>query len=206
VARSVTPPELLDDEGLLPDPQLDINLAERLLREAGVRVLPLTIHNAEGRDSSAEDAILFRPLVEAGLVELQHIQLSAEEFTERRREGRLPAFRVGWIADFPDADNFLHFLLSSKAQTIYSLGYRNEQLDKLTTEARVTIDPGQRKQLYRRAERLVHEDCPIIPLFHHRVHTAANGRVQGLRLHQTPPQVRFEDLWMDKAEKEEETR
>jgi ABC-type transport system substrate-binding protein len=202
VARTVTPPELLDDEGLLFEPTLDINLAERLLREAGVRTLPLTIYFAAGRDTSAEDTILFRPLVDAGLVELKHMELRAEEFAERRREGRLPAFRVGWIADFPDPDNFLYFHLHSKAQTVYSLGYRNTELDKLTTEARITIDPEQRKQLYRRAERLAYEDCPIIPLFHHRVYAAANGRVQGLRLHQTPPQVRFEDLWMDKQELE----
>jgi ABC-type transport system substrate-binding protein len=203
VARLVTPPELLDDRGEQPEPRLDIVLAERLLREAGVRVLPLTIYHAVGRDTSAEDAVLFRPLVEAGLVELRHVELRAEEFAERRREGRLPAFRVGWIADFPDPDNFLYFHLNSKAQTVYSLGYRNAELDKLTSEARVTIDPEQRKQLYLRAEKIAYEDCPIIPLFHLRVHSAASGRVQGLRLHQTPPQVRFEDLWMDKVEKEE---
>jgi ABC-type oligopeptide transport system substrate-binding subunit len=136
-------------------------------------------------------------------VELKHVLLSAEEFTQRRREGRLPAFRVGWIADFPDPDNFLYFHLNSKAQTIYSLGYRNEELDKLTSEARVTIDPEKRKQLYLRAEKITYEDCPIIPLFHLRVYAAASGRVQGLRMHQTPPQVRFEDLWLDKAEQEE---
>jgi ABC-type transport system substrate-binding protein len=203
VARMVTPPELLDDGGVQPEPRLDIGLAERLLREAGVRVLPLTIYFAVGRDTSAEDAVLFRPLVEAGLVELRHVELRAEEFAERRREGRLPAFRVGWIADFPDPDNFLYFHLNSKAQTVYSLGYRNAELDKLTTEARITIDPERRKQLYLHAEKLAYEDCPIIPLFHLRVHSAASGRVQGLRLHQTPPQVRFEDLWMDKVEKEE---
>ncbi len=203
VARMLTPPELLDDGGVQPEPCLDIGLAERLLREAGVRVLPLTLYHAVGRDTSAEDAVLFRPLVEAGLVELRHVELRAEEFEERRREGRLPAFRLAWIADFPDPDNFLYFHLNSKAQTVYSLGYRNAELDKLTTEARITIDPEQRKQLYLRAEKLAYEDCPIIPLFHLREHSAASGRVQGLRLHQTPPQVRFEDLWMDREEKEE---
>ncbi|QRN98848.1 ABC transporter substrate-binding protein [Archangium violaceum] len=203
VARSMTPPELLDDEGLMPEPRLDIGLAERLLREAGLRMLPLTIYHAVGRDTSEEDTVLFRPLVEAGLVELRHQELRAEDFGERRREGRLPVFRVGWIADYPDPDNFLFFHLNSKAQLIYSLGYRNAELDRLTTEARVTIDPEQRKQLYRLAEQIVHEDCPTIPLFHHRVHAAASGRVQGLRLHQTPPQVRFEDLWLDKQELEQ---
>ncbi|HZI02516.1 MAG TPA: ABC transporter substrate-binding protein, partial [Archangium sp.] len=141
VARTVTPPELLDDEGVLPEPRLDLGLAERLLREAGVRVLSLTIYYAKGRDTSAEDAVLFRPLIEAGLLELKHVELRAEEFAERRREGRLPAFRVGWIADFPDPDNFLYFHLNSKAQTVYSMGYRNAEFDKLTAEAHVTIDP-----------------------------------------------------------------
>ena len=200
IARTMTPPELLDDEGVLPEPRLDIHLAERLLREAGVRVLPLTLYHARGRDTSAEDAVLFRPLVEAGLLELKHVELRAEEFAERRREGTLPAFRVGWIADFPDPDNFLYFHLNSKAQTVYAMGYRNAEFDKLTAEARVTIDPERRKQLYRQAEWIAHEQCPIIPIFHHRVHAAASGWVQGLRLHQAPPQVRFEELWLDKQE------
>jgi ABC-type transport system substrate-binding protein len=197
LASTLTPRELLDTEGLLPTPRLDLGVAERLLREAGMKRVPVTIYQTEGRDTSAEDAILFRPLVEAGLVELRHENVSAEEFATRRHEGRLPAFRLHWIADFPDPDNFLHFLLS--AQAVYPLGYRNPELDKLTTEARVTIDPERREQLYRRAEKLAHEDCPLLPLFHPRVHTAASGQVQGLRLHQTPPQVRFEDLWLDRA-------
>jgi ABC-type transport system substrate-binding protein/methyl-accepting chemotaxis protein len=202
VARTVTPPELLEAEGLLPEPRLDLGLAERLLREAGVRKLPLTIHQTVGRDTSAEDAILFRPLVEAGLVELRHVELSAEAFAEQRREGRLPTLRFQWIADYPDPDNFLHFLLNSKAQTFYPLSYHNAELDRLTTEARVTIDPEQRKQLYRRAEKLAHEDCPVLPLFHHRAYAVTSPLVQGLRLNQTTPQVRFEELWLDKEDEE----
>ncbi|REG19134.1 ABC-type transport system substrate-binding protein, partial [Archangium gephyra] len=206
IARTVTPPELLDDEGVLTEPRLDIHLAERLLREAGIRVLPLTLYFAKGRDTTAEDAVLFRPLLEAGLLELKHVELRAEEFAERRREGRLPAFRVGWIADFPDPDNFLYFHLNSKAQTVYSMGYRNAEFDRLTAEARITVDPERRKQLYRLAEKIAHEECPVIPIFHHRVHAAASGLVQGLRLHQAPPQVRFDELWLDKQEQRPEPR
>ena len=103
--------------------------------------------------------MLFAPLVEAGLVELKHVELRAEEFAERgaRAAAGLPG---GWIADFPDPDNFLYFLLNSKAQTVYPLGYRNAELDKLMSEARVTIDPERRKQLYRRAEKLPTRTAP----------------------------------------------
>jgi ABC-type transport system substrate-binding protein len=197
LASSLTPPELLGEGGLLPEPRLDLDLAERLLREAGVRRVRLPLYQTAERDTSAEDALLFRPLVEAGLVELEYVKQGAEEYSARRREGRLPVVRLHWICDFPDPDNFLHFLLNSQAQKLYVLGYRNEEFDKLTAEARVTIDPEQRKQLYRRAEKVVHEDCPVIPLFHPRVHAVTSGRVQGLRLHQTPPQVRYEELWLD---------
>ena len=199
-ARTLTPPELLDVENLLPEPRQDLAQAERLLREAGIRTLPLIISFPSGRDTTAEDTVLFRPLVEAKLVELRHEELSAEEFNDRRREGRLAAFRVGWLADYPDPDNFLYYHLHSKAQLVYSLGYKSAELDKLTEEARVTIDPEKRKRLYRQAERCAHDDCAIIPLFHLRVHAASSGRVQGLRMHQTPPQVRFEDLWLEQSE------
>ncbi|WPB75109.1 ABC transporter substrate-binding protein [Archangium violaceum] len=198
LASTLTPPELLG-EGVLPEPHLNLELAERLLREAGVRRVPVTLFQAVGRNTSAEDDLLFRPLVDAKLVELEHVELEAEEYSARRREGRLPIFRLLWISDFPDPDNFLHFLLNSQAQKLYVLDYRNGELDTLTAEARVTIDPEQRKQFYRRAEKLAYEDCAIIPLFHPRVHAAASGRVQGLRLHQTPPQVRYEELWLDNS-------
>ncbi len=197
LARTLTPPELLQDSEarLMSGP--DVARAEHLLREAGVRTVPLTIYFPAGRDTSAEDAVLFRPLIEAGLLELRHVELPPQDYTTRLREGRIPAFRTTWIADYPDPDNFLFFLLHSSAQTVYPIGYQNPELDRLTAEARVSIDPELRHQLYRRAERLFEQDCPVIPLYHDRIYAVADAHVQGLRLHMTPPQVRFEDLWVD---------
>jgi methyl-accepting chemotaxis protein/ABC-type transport system substrate-binding protein len=197
VARTLTPPELLGEEDLGPLPAPDVALAEQLLRDAGLRRLRLTLHFPTGHDTSAEDGVLFRPLVQAGLLELRHVEMSQEEYTARASEGKLPSFRSRWLADFPDPDTFLYFLLNSNAQTVFPLGYRNPELDRITAEARVSIDPGLRHQLYVRAEKLFRDDCPLIPLYHERVHAAASTTVQNLRLHQTPPQVRFEGLWVD---------
>ena len=197
MASTLTPPELLQDtqQPVMPSP--DVGRAELLLREAGVRKIPLTIYFPTGRDTSEEDKVLFRPLIEAGLLELHHVELPPQDYTTRLRSGRIPAFRTLWIADYPDPDNFLYFLLNSSAQTIYPLGYKNPELDKLTAEARVSIDPDLRYQLYRRAEQLFEKDCPLVPLYHDRIYAVASPTVQALRLHMTPPQVRFEDLWVD---------
>jgi ABC-type oligopeptide transport system substrate-binding subunit len=196
-ARTLTPPQLLGESGVAVAPRPDVALAERLLREAGVRTLRLTLYSPAGRNTQAEDAVLFAPLVEARLLELSHVELPAEEYRQRERSGRLGLYRAGWIADYLDADSFLYFLLHSSAQTVYPLGYRNAELDQLLSEARVSVDPELRNQLYRRAEKLLHGDCPVVPLYHERLYALATSATQGLRLHQTPPQVRFESLWLD---------
>ncbi len=195
VARSLTPPGLLEVDRV-HEPRTDLSLARQLLAEAGHGKLKLTLYFPADRDTSLEDAVLFAPLLEAGLLELQHVALP-NGYWERLREGNIAAFRGNWIADFADPDNFLHFLLNSKAQHYYQVGYSNAEFDRLTDEARVSIDPGLREQLYRKAEVMVRDDCVLVPLYHQGFHCVAAGTVQGLRLHSTPPQVRFESLWLD---------
>lgn len=193
VAKSLTPPALLESERV-HEPRTDIALARRLLSEAGHSKVRLTIQYAPDRDTRDEDRALFKPLTDAGLIDLEHVEL--KDFWERVREGRLAVYRGNWIADVADPDNFLYVLLNSKAQSYYGVGYKNAEFDRLTDEARVSIDPGLREQLYRKAENLVREDCVLVPLYHERFHAAATQELQGLRLHQTPPQVRFEEIWL----------
>jgi oligopeptide transport system substrate-binding protein len=196
VARSLTPPALLEVDRI-HEPRFDVELSRRLLAEAGLSRVSLTLYYPPDRDTRAEDAVLFKPLVDAGLLALEHVPVpDAESYWQRVREGRMAAVRGNWIADFADPDNFLHFLLNSKAQTFYAFGYHSAEFDTLTDEARVAIDPGHRQTLYRKAEGLVREDCVIVPLYHERFHAAASPAVQGLRFHPTPPQVRFEQLWL----------
>lgn len=199
LATTVTPPSLLALEGLTP-PRPDLALARRLLAEAGLNRLSVTLYfPLDGdRDTSVEDRTLFGPLLEAGLLELTHVGLEPTEFWSRQRRGHVPIFRAGWFADYPDPDNFLHFLLHSRTQTVFGFGYKNDEVDRLTEEARVNIDPGLRAQLYRRVERLVSNDCVLVPLFHDRVFAAISSAVQGMRLHLTPPVVRFEELWLER--------
>lgn len=192
VARSLTPPSLLESDRV-HDPRMDLALARRLLSEAGHAHLRIALQYAPDRDSREEDRVLFAPLVEAGLVELEHVE--TRDFWALVREGRLGIFRGNWIADVADPDNFLHVLMNSKAQTYYGLAYRNPEFDRLTDEARASIDRGLREQLYRKAETIVRDDCVVVPLYHERFHAVATPALQGLRLHQTPPQVRFEEVW-----------
>jgi ABC-type transport system substrate-binding protein len=195
VARSLTPAGLPSyDEGA-PPPQVDVERAKRLLSEAGVGPGLELVCISSVRNGVVDEAF-FRRFQDAG-VRIRTETLPNEEFNRRTEAGSLAMFYGGWVADYPDADNFLYFLLNSRAQGYFNLGFKHEELDRLTSEARTTIDPDRRIDLYRRAEVILREESPIIPLFHDRTFAVFRGNVHGLRLRLTPPQLRAEDIWVD---------
>ncbi len=70
-------------------------------------------------------------------------------------------YRLGWVADIPDADNFLYILLHSDqigGAGNYS-GYSNPAFDELVTGARLTTDRERRIELYERADRMAMDDA-----------------------------------------------
>jgi peptide/nickel transport system substrate-binding protein len=61
--------------------------------------------------------------------------------------------------------------------------YKNPRFDEVLGQARLVTDQAKRAELYREAQRLLHDDPPWI-FIDHEVQTAAFAkRVQGFKLH-----------------------
>lgn len=194
-ARSLTPPGLPSFDEAAPVPRVDVERAKRLLSEAGIeRGLSITCYSS-ARNGPLSQAFFHR-FAEAG-IQVRCEAVSNEEFTRRTESGGMALFYGGWVADYPDADNFLYFLCNSRAQSYFTLGWKNEKFDAVTAEARATIDPVRRNELYQQAERILREEAPMLPLFHDRTFAAVRPNVHGLRLRLTPPQLRVDDVWVD---------
>jgi len=194
-ARSLTPPGLPSFDESVSVPQVDVERARRLLAEAGHGGgLTLTCQSM-ARNGPLSPAF-FRRFAEAG-VQVRCEAVPNDAFNRALARGEIGMFFGGWVADYPDADNFLYFLANSRAQGYFALGYHSDTFDALTSEARATIDPERRSQLYRDAERVLRADAPIVPLFHDRTFAAVRPAVHGLRLRLTPPQLRVDDVWVD---------
>jgi peptide/nickel transport system substrate-binding protein/oligopeptide transport system substrate-binding protein len=93
-------------------------------------------------------------------------------------------FYFAWVADFPDAYNFLYVNLHTD-----NLGpgtnfarYANPELDRLVDEAVRETDPDRRGDLYRRAERLAVDDAAWIFLYSFQDEALVRPEVQGLVL------------------------
>ncbi len=73
-------------------------------------------------------------------------------------------YQLGWIADYPDPQNFLDLLFHTGSQQNH-MGYSNPQVDALLDEAGLEQDPQKREQLYRQVEQLIINDAPWVPLY-----------------------------------------
>ncbi len=70
----------------------------------------------------------------------------------------------GWAADYADPVTFLELLRSGTP--LNTSGWSDATYDALLDEAAATTDAASRMRLLARAERLMLDEAPILPLFH----------------------------------------
>lgn len=109
-------------------------------------------------------------------------------------------YRMGWVVDYLDPDNFLYVNLHSSnkgAKGNYS-NYANPAVDKLLLEGRTETDPAKRIKLYQKAEQMIVDDAPWIFLFYYYNNIATQKKVKNVVLpafgDYTAP---MDNVWID---------
>ena len=97
-------------------------------------------------------------------VEIKVRQLEPEVYYYMLNQEKDNLFSNGWIADYPDPQNFLDILFRTGAANNTG-GYSNPELDSLLERAAVEDDAENRLQMYREAEQIVVHDAVLLPLF-----------------------------------------
>ncbi len=99
-------------------------------------------------------------------------------YLERVKHGRLPLFMLGWIGDNGDPDNCLCYVFCAPGAPGQGF-YANRLLTDLLLRAQAVTERAERARLYRRAERMLHEDVARLFLAHNRTPIALSWRVAG---------------------------
>ena len=87
----------------------------------------------------------------------------------------------GWVADYPDPENFLDLLFRGGSGENHT-AYASPEVDALLDQAAVEPDEARRHELYREAERRILADAPVVPLYHTVEHTLIKPYVRGLEV------------------------
>ena len=121
-----------------------------------------------------------RQLEETGIkVRVEVVQKSL--LLEMTAGSKAAFFRGSWIADYPDAENYLSVFYSKNPAPPNYTRYNNPAFDVLFEKAIQETNDSVRYELYRRADELIVKDAPIIPLWYDKVVRLVQPNVKGFK-------------------------
>jgi ABC-type transport system substrate-binding protein len=175
----------------------DPDRARALLQEAG---LGAGFESEVWWPQSVSSAVeCLREDLAAVRIQAEFRYVDSEEMERGLRLRAVPIAGRDWYADYPDPDNFTYVLFNSANRDLFISTYSNEEVDRLTREARSVMNREQRSGIYREVTKLLLEDAPCAFLAHRRSFVAHRSDLEGVTLHLLSPSVTPKDLWFAKG-------
>jgi ABC-type transport system substrate-binding protein len=86
------------------------------------------------------------------------------QFQDKVRKGKYQVFWLGWLADYPDAENFLFLLHGPNGKTQFdgenTSNYANAEFDRLFLQMKTLQDGAEKQALIDRMVTIVRNDAP----------------------------------------------
>ena len=86
------------------------------------------------------------------------------QFQDKIRKGKYQVFWLGWLADYPDAENFLFLLYGPNGKTKYdgenTANYQTPEFDRLYAQMKLLDDGPQKQVLIDKMVKLAQDDAP----------------------------------------------
>jgi peptide/nickel transport system substrate-binding protein len=122
-------------------------------------------------------------LSEAGIkVTLQPLEFAV--FLTKVRNGEHPMCLIGWTGDNGDPDNFMYDLLDQdsavKGEAQNFSFWRDPAFHALMLAGQQTVDEKKRAAIYARANAMIYDQVPAVPISHSVVSFAAKSSIGGI--------------------------
>lgn len=168
-----------DSQEIIYDPVLSKKLIKGFKDESGILNPKIKLTTTANYLSFCE--YIQRELKNNGLnIDIEVIPAAA--LKEAKANGKLSMFRASWIADYPDAQNYLS-LFYSKNFTPFGPNYsffNNQEFDNLYQQSFGVTGIKKRIKLYQKMDALINTEIPVIPLFYDEVIRFTSIKVKGL--------------------------
>lgn len=97
-------------------------------------------------------------------------------------KSKLSFFRGSWIADYPDAENYLSLFYSPNfcPKGPNYTHFSNKNYDKLYERSLSEVNDSVRYSLYRQMDKIIIEEAPVVVLFYDKVLRFTQKNIEGL--------------------------
>jgi peptide/nickel transport system substrate-binding protein len=116
-------------------------------------------------------------LAKAGIrVQLQTVEWAA--YLDKRKNGQLPLYMLGWTGDNGDPDNFVCYFFCPDKPAREGF-HSNPPLSDLLKRAATLTSQAERAKLYRQAEQMIHDNVSRVFIANNEPPLASSKRVKG---------------------------
>ncbi len=170
-AKNLVPPTLWADIGELDDYEHNLEKAKEELAKADLPddFVAEVWHMNFARDYMPEPnkvaEFVKDQLARIGLkVRIQTFDKAA--YSAKVKDKRHPMCLLGWMADYPDPDNFLKLLHGDFKNDLNISFFDDPEFNRLITDAASVSDWEKRKSLYLQAAKIYRDQVPSLALVH----------------------------------------
>jgi peptide/nickel transport system substrate-binding protein len=168
-----------DSIGFSFKPERAKQLVKQFKRETGISNPEITITTTSNYLSFCE--YIQRELQKIGLTVNIDV-IPAATLKDAKANGKLDLFRASWVADYPDAENYLSLYYSKNfaPNGPNYTHFKSELFDQWYEDAFIITNTKKRELLYTKMDSLVMAKTPIVPLFYDEVVRFTRKEISGL--------------------------
>ena len=209
-AQTPLPPGIFgyDEQYRNPYRQVDVERAKRLLAEAGYengvdpktdKPLRLTFDTG---DTSARGRLRYQFFIRAWKrigIDVELAATNYNEFQKKVARGAYQIFLWGWVADYPDPENFLFLLWSpmsrSRSQGPNTANFSDKRYDKLFLQMRNRDNDALRGQIIAKMRAIIEHERPWVELYHGETYALYQGWLRNVKPMGLPvPTLKYRDV------------
>lgn len=188
--------------------EFDLEKAKKLMEEAGYpggKGFPdAVLQINSGGDRNIQIAESIQSMLKEIGVNMKLNILQFAQHLDNIDAGRADFYRLGWIGDYPDPENFLNLYYGKNVpkdptaiSPINSTRFQNPEFDAIFEKAIATSDQAERFRLYQEAEQIAISQAPMMLIYYDEDYRMLQPYVRGYGL-DAMHRVNFRYLWLDK--------
>jgi oligopeptide transport system substrate-binding protein len=181
-ATGVIPPGLLGYDPSSVGPPFDAQKAKAELAlstygsAANLPKITLAVSGDRGVAATA-----FADMYHRNLGVTVNVEVHENSFFDDLRNDQVQMFFLGWVADYPDPQDFVDILFGGGSAGNYT-AYSNPEVNGLLSSAQNEPDATRRASLYQAAQKIILDDAAAIPLFYETDYSLIRPTVTGLKI------------------------